>query len=193
MSRSMRVFSLLCERLKAKLLRDIELGRVDPDILPLLSLLWSRGYCTTSSCSGRIVVKSGETPWSKPGVRILASWHLDPPSPRVVYHAALSGRPYSWVSAEPPLVALYARSLEDAEVLAKAAVRSGFKYTGYRLAGGAYYVVVRGEEKIEHIVVAEGRPTTPEPEFEGVYRLLLSVWKRGKERLARLLEALASL
>ncbi len=182
----------LCERLRSRLLRDMEDGRVDPDVVPLLSLLWSRGYCTSSSCSGRIVVKSGPALWTKPGVSILASWHLEPPPPRLVYYRALSGGPYSWVSAEPPIIALYADSLEAAEAIVEAALRAGFKYAGFRPSSSGYYVVIRGEERMDTMIVAEGEPVVTLEGFERVYPLLLRVWRRGKQRLAKLREMLES-
>jgi len=172
-----------------RLEREIAVGRVDKDIIPLLRAINSLNeYYTTSSCSGRIQVVASELPGEKGLMRTLAKWHE--PVEVVVIERVIreSAEPNLWFSVQPPILHIMCRSLEAAFKMLYVARSSGFKRAGIQGGKkGRYPVEIIGTERIEaplrlhevDIVPIERLPLL----VEAANRLLL----RSKERLKRLL------
>ena len=187
----------LRRRLRWSLIREVETGRVDPWVLPLLSLLWSLGYATTSSCAGRITVKEAEEPWTKKGSKLVFKTHM----PLDDVYSAASGileairgcKGVAWLAVEPPFVTTYAPDEEEADILAALAVDAGFKYSGYRRSSCGYYVVVRGEERAEAILCIRGRLLTDRDTLAELLSLANRLLARGRDRLAALMSRLEKL
>ncbi|AEM39831.1 hypothetical protein Pyrfu_1978 [Pyrolobus fumarii 1A] len=172
---------------------DSESGRLDPDVKPLLSKLWARGYVTVSSCSGRIALKATRTGIEdKRGGGVLRAWHVEPPTVDDLWRLASSAASeykIVWVSVEPPIVALYASSSSDAEMLVRAAVSAGLKYSCYRSSSCGFYVVLRGETRLDILLAVDGELVLDRGGLERAYSVLLEVFKRGKRVLHRLVRA----
>ncbi len=181
----------LRERNRWRLYRELEEGRVDPWILPLLSTLWSLGAVTTSSCSGRIAVKTSGSIWEKRGSKILASWHepVVAEAVRGALEKALLGGETSrvvWLSVEPPFVTMYVEDEDSASFITDAAVEVGFKYACYRRGECGYYVVIRGEERLNVLLVLEGKRLLRSQELDAVIREANRLLERGRSRLESL-------
>lgn len=187
----------LRRRLHWGLMQEVEAGRVDPWILPLLSLLWSLGYATTSSCAGRIVVKEAEEPWMKRGSRLVFKTHtlLEDvyAAAGEILEAVRGCRGAAWLAVEPPFVTAYAPEEEEADVLASLAVDAGFKYTGYRRSSCGYYVIVRGEERAEAMLCLRGKLLLDRDTLAELLSLANRLLARGRDRLAALKSRLEKL
>ncbi len=176
-----------------RLHRDLEAGGVDPWVVPLLAVLWSTGYVTTSSCAGRVALKCGPSLWAKGprGAKILYSSHepVEASTLRdIVESVECNG--YMWMEAEPPFIAGYAPGHEEAEYLVATAVEAGFKYSGYRGASCGYYFVIRSEERITVLLAVRGEKITPPSILEELTLLANKLLERGRERLRRLYDTL---
>jgi len=162
-------------------------GRVDPDILQELIELNARKDCiyTTSSCSGRVVHIRGRDPFDKRGSELLWLTH-SPSECRATVCARKqpsTGRTLSWLSLQPPIIHLRARSSEVADRVVACARSAGFARACYRFEGGAYTVEVAAHDKV-HLLL-------PAPCEVAV--LLCGQLERYKARLRRLFECLLGL
>ncbi len=183
-----------------RLAGDIAADRVDRDIVDLLLALNACPHVvTTSSCSGRIAVFAAPDPADKRRGGILRSWHRRVGVSELadaVEEALVTGHPYVWVSAQPPLLALYACSHAVADSIAALLEQAGFKYAGYRFsrAGRAYYITVHGTDRIDvpirvKNVYLAGRPSREW--IAGLASLLNTYLDRAKRSLERLKSALS--
>lgn len=183
-------------RLLARLEDDLGEGLVDEDIVPILRLLnSSECIATSSSCSGRIAVFAAPSPGDKARGGIVAKWHrrVEPRELMEAVEEALRGLPggFVWASAQPVVLALHACSQEAAEAVVRAAVRAGFKYTGYRLGSiGDYYVTVQGVERID-VPLRVGGVEVPIG-YDALASLLNTYLSLAKAKLERLHRSLAA-
>ncbi len=187
----------LRDRLRWSLVREVETGRVDPWVVPLLSLLWSLGYATTSSCAGRITVKIAEAPWVKRGSRLVFRSHVPVDTAAAaerIERLVEDCKGVAWLAVEPPFITAYAPGEEEAEILVDMAVDAGFKYSGYRRSECGYYVIIRGEERGEALLCIHGRRLIDREALVELLSLANRILERGRRRMeefARRLEKLA--
>lgn len=163
-------------------------GLVDYDIEGFLHEFNRKGDCvfTTSSCSGRVVVITGRDVFDKRGSSIIASSH-DPIECREIVGGArdpsASGG-LTWVSLQPPILHVAARSQEVAERIVSCAVQAGFARAGYkRMRPCGYHVEVAAYDKV-HVFL-------PAPQH--VLESLCTILSRYKEKLERLESCLLQL
>jgi len=189
-------WSRLRRRLLARLEKDFGEGLVDQDIVPVLRLLNSTEcLVTSSSCSGRIAVFAAPRPGDKARGGIVAKWHrrVEPWELREAVEEALRAMPrgFVWASAQPVILALHACSQEAAEAVVRAALRAGFKYTGYRCGSiGGYYVTVQGVERIDvPLRVGDAEVSIDYEVLATLLNTYLSFAKAKLERLHRSLSA----
>jgi len=137
-------------RALGSLMRDLEAGRVDPDIVPLLSLLNSSPrYYTTSSCSGRIQLAATRLPGEKFRMVVVAKWHR-PLQPRELREVLAASRyPDLWMAVQGPILHVACRSLEAALALLEAARRAGLKHSGIQGLGERVMVELLSSDRIE--------------------------------------------
>ncbi len=184
----------LAERNRWRLYLELEEGRVDPLVLPLLSTLWSLGAVTTSSCSGRIAVKASQSLWNKRGSEILVSWHepIDPKDAARRIEGVLEGlgARVAWLAVEPPIVTLYTADEDSASFIVDAALEAGFKYSCYRRSSCGYYVIVRGEERLDALIKLGGELVVERGALEALLAEANRVLERARRRLAALEERL---
>ncbi|NPA05058.1 MAG: hypothetical protein GXO09_03065 [Crenarchaeota archaeon] len=182
----------LRRRLLDRLTQDMSKGLVDPDIAEFLARINKEWWIvTSSSCSGRIVVLAAREPWDKESGRIVArshspidqAWLAD-----ALREAEYTGLPCVWVSAQPPVLTLYVCGEENALRVVDAAIDAGFKYACYRpsrRARNAYYVIIKGSERIDVPVKLWGRQIAL-VDVITLTNVLNKYLERGKERLEKL-------
>jgi len=174
------------------LLEAIERGVVDPDALPLLSLINSLRDCyTTSSCSGRIQLAATRLPGEKTRMVVVAKWH-EPVSVqelREVLAACKHGD--LWISVQGPILHVACRGLGPALRLLKAAHRAGLKHSGLLWAGRRVIVEIAAADRVEAPLRLSGRTIVDEGCLGEFVERLNAVLRRTKGRLMRLQSALA--
>ncbi len=169
----------------------IERGEVDEPVIPVLEAINEHpDWCTTSSCSGRVIVLHEPDIGDKTRSEFLAKWH-HPPEPEDIARAVerAPDRGITWVKAQPPLIHVMCNGLEAALELRATATRAGFKATSIRSIKGPKAIVeIIGGERMDVPAVVEGRPCLRPDAWEPVARLAARLLRRGHERLERLLE-----
>lgn len=155
-------------------------GFVDKDIESLLNLLNSKGYKTTSSCSGRIVLlktqEKGKAEW-------LYKTHTKANHKEIF--PLLKDK--VWFLQEPVILHIKCKDLDSAQKLLTIAKNTGFKISGITSIKN-FTVELRGTERMETLLYRND---------EGYIRLLVEEankkLKRTKERLNNFYNALKTL
>lgn len=169
------------------LFRAMERGIVDPDVIPLLSVLNSHeDYFTTSSCSGRIQLAATHLPGEKFTMVVLGKWHrpVSPDELRGVL--SVSRHRDLWLSVQGPILHVVCRNLEAASRLLVAARKAGLKHSGLVWVKDRVVAELVSSDRVEAPLRLNGVPTVREEALEDFVRRVDGVLKRAKERLARL-------
>ncbi|MEM1521482.1 MAG: hypothetical protein QXG48_01075 [Thermofilaceae archaeon] len=176
------------------LLRSIELGLVDPDAIPLLSLLNSLAdYYTTSSCSGRIQLAATRLPGEKFRMLVIAKWH-EPVSPSALVEVLKACRYEDlWLSVQGPILHVACRSLDAARLLIAAARAAGLKHSGIMSIEGSVMVELIASDRIEAPLRLGGKPVLRDEALIDFVERANEVLLRAKGKLSRLKEALEPL
>lgn len=184
------------ERAKAlrSLLRAFEMGSVDPDLIPLLSLINSlRGYYSTSSCSGRVQLAATYLPGEKFKMIVLSKWHR--PIEDWELEQALSASKHSdlWLSVQGPILHIACRDLNCSLSLLEASRRAGFKHSGILWIGDRIMVEVTASDRIECPLRLKGRPLLKEEMIPYFVERINEVLIRAKNKISRLEEEIGRL
>lgn len=184
------------ERVRAlrSLLRAIETGLVDPDLIPLLSLINSlQGYYSTSSCSGRIQLAATHLPGEKFKMIVLSKWHR--PIEEWELKQTLSASKHSdlWLSVQGPILHIACRDLNCSLNLLEASRKAGLKHSGILWIGDRIIVEVTASDKIECPLRLKGRPLLKEEMIPHFVERINEVLIRAKNRISRLEEEIRKL
>ncbi|MEM1567330.1 MAG: hypothetical protein QXI84_02500 [Thermofilaceae archaeon] len=192
--RMMHPFDKGKARALRSLLRSIELGLVDPDVIPILSLInGSADYYTTSSCSGRIQLAATRLPGEKFHMLVIAKWH-EPVSPSSLVEV-LEAASFEdlWLSVQGPILHIACKSLDAARQLISAARAAGLKHSGIMSIGSSVMVELIASDRIETPVRLDGKPVLRDEVLINFVERANEVLMRAKGKLSRLEGALEPL
>lgn len=178
------------QRMFRRMLEDVEVGYLDPDIYNLLLLLFGRQESfPVSSCSGRITLVDAPMPWHRRGSTVIFKKHAAVEKTEI--EPILSQPPLSrfWLVVTGPILHISALTLREASTLLKIARRAGMKHSGVlsiskrsiylELKTGVRLTILLKSGSYEHEHLAE------------VVRVANEALAEGKSRLKRLYEELS--
>lgn len=132
---------------------------VDEGIIPILDdLNKSDDYYTSSSCYGRIVLLELPEIGDKKSAVFLGRWHRKIKIDDVF--SALeksSSKGQLWFLAQSPIIHIYARTLESADLLIKKAASCGFKHSGFKSSEKNIIVEIASTERLDCPVGLDGK------------------------------------
>lgn len=178
----------------SNLLRAIERGLVDPDAIPLLSMINSLAdYYSTSSCSGRIQLAATRLPGEKFQMLVIAKWHR-PVSLRELQEV-LDACHYAdlWLTVQGPILHVVCRNLDAALRLIAAARAAGLKHSGIMWVGERAVAELMASDRIEAPLRLNGKYILREEALAVFIERVNEVLLRTKEKLTRLEATLVSL
>jgi tRNA wybutosine-synthesizing protein 3 len=144
-----------------RLEEELEKGRVDREIIPLLEAINSiEHYATLSSCAGRIAVIDVPHFGSKKDCTFLGKWHERVSTEDVLKAISLS-RKECWFVAQPAILHVMCSTLEHASRLLNVARNSGFRESGI-ISLKKNIVRICSSERIEAVVAVNGKTLAPE-------------------------------
>jgi len=118
----------------ASLNKAVAEGRVDIDVIPLLSSINQHPYwATTSSCSGRIQLLAPPVTGDKVGSRVLGKWHRPVESAEVMDAiSSWDGQGELHLLVQPLLLHIRCRDLRSAARIRNMGQESGMKFSSIR-------------------------------------------------------------
>jgi len=125
-----------------RLMKEDSEGRTDKDIMDLLNLInSSQNFYTLSSCSGRIQIIEGRNYSKRKELRSIAKFHYGITKEDLMNSFQNIKGDYAWISLQPPIIHIAAKSFDDAIKLLKIARTSGFKHSGIQAKNPDRYVI----------------------------------------------------
>jgi len=133
-------------------------GSVDMEIESLVNLVNSKkGYYTTSSCAGRIVLLKVAEPKRKINSEWILASHKKVTLSQL--KAALKDIPKDelWFKQEPFIAHIVCRTLDNAKELLRICNECGFKHSGINALSNKITVEVGGSDFVEAIIAKDSR------------------------------------
>jgi len=122
-------------------------GFIDKDIRKLIGILNSKGYETTSSCSGRIVLLQLPEFGDKRNSEWLFKTHAKADD-REILKVLKKSKGRLYFLQEPPIIHVNCGNAEKAGRLLNIAMKAGFKHSGLT-SFRKFSVEIRGSERLE--------------------------------------------
>jgi tRNA wybutosine-synthesizing protein 3 len=166
-------------------------GKVDEGVLPLLNLINDfKGFYTSSSCAGRIVLLQIPTLGAKPEAKFLGIWHRPIKQEEVTSAATTATNGLLWLLAQAPILHIGVETLGGAENMLKIAISCGFKNSAVKSLGKKIIIEICSTERLDAPIGRDGRLFC-----EGDYLTLLvdisnEVMEKSQKKLARFVEKL---
>jgi len=170
-------------------------GRTDVDILDLLNLInSSQNYYTLSSCSGRIQIIEGRNYSKRKELRSIAKFHYGITKDDLINSFQNIKGDYAWISLQPPIIHIAAKSLDDAIKLLKIARASGFKHSGIQSKNPDRYVIeLNSSFRLDIPLRYKGVNLIKQEDIELLVELLNENLKSAKECIIKFKENLSKI
>jgi len=132
-------------------------GKIDEGIEPLLNLINNlKGFYTTSSCAGRIVLLEIPQIGDKQGATFLGIWHRPITSDELVSAATKSTAGLLWLLAQAPILHIGAETPHLAEKMVKTAISCGFKNSSIKSLGKKTILEICSTERLDAPIGRDG-------------------------------------
>lgn len=167
-------------------------GSIDEDILLLIQQInKSRNYCTTSSCSGRILLLVEPKSGIKKDVRFLYQTH--DPARFGIIKRSLNKLPDEsvWFRFEPMILHVACRTINHAQALLTIA-QHFFKHSGMIVLNKHPIIEIRGPEFIETIISKSNKLVIPSSYLKLLVKEANRKHKKNKERINRFTKLMQS-
>ncbi|NQE44788.1 tRNA(Phe) 7-((3-amino-3-carboxypropyl)-4-demethylwyosine(37)-N(4))- methyltransferase 1 [ANME-1 cluster archaeon GoMg2] len=182
---------------KRRALERLRIKGADDEVEGILEKLNSfESFFTTSSCSGRIALICVPEIGAKREAEFFGKWHRSVKIAEVLEALNSAEKGEVWLISQSPILHVSCMGLENAKVLLRIAIESGFKYSGIK-------AISRGDEKVVVEIMSTERMDVPLGKdgvvfcSESYIDFILSkanfMLERGKRKLKRLYYALQKL
>ena len=170
-----------------RLKRELEMGRVDYDILDTLNLINKlKDFYTTSSCSGRIQLAVLQFPGEKFKIKNIVKWHRIIGVEELKKYIDIKYK-YLWLFVQSPIIHIVARNLDDAILMLKLARDAGFKHSGIlAIKNERITIEVIGSEHLDIPIVWNYKLMINLNELESLVRIINELLTKSKIKLKRL-------
>ncbi|BFH74517.1 hypothetical protein SJAV_24610 [Sulfurisphaera javensis] len=171
-----------------RILRDKEIGYLDPDIFDTLEVFFKRkDTFTQSSCSGRITIVDAEMPWERKNSTIVFKNHLGI-NVNDLLETIIKGKVHNlWLIVQGPIFHVYTRTNEEAWEILKIARQVGYKHSGILTTNEKGILVeLRTGVKMVHLL----KEKYDDNEAYELVNIANKVLQKGKEKLRKLKESL---
>ena len=175
-----------------RFLEDIEIGYVDPDIVPLIQTIFSKKTIfSISSCSGRIVAVDTHYPWIREDASIIFKKHDEITIQELLKIFETPIRYRCWIIVSGPILHIVAQSLDASKRLLNIARSCGFKHSGIISIRRDGIVLELISGTWTSLLVKEGSELLIDrSKAPYVLNTINAILKEGKRRLHRLEKAL---
>lgn len=176
------------EKALTTLYKEMRKGKVDKDLTLLLEKInKTENFFTTSSCSGRILLLEIPEIGDKKEARFIGKWHGQVTKHDLISKIKESKKGTIWLLAQPPVIHIGAKNLENAIALMKVANESGFKNTFIKSIGRDRVIIeICGTERMDAPIGEDGILTCNMEHLELLVKTANEVIKKSKNKLDRL-------
>jgi len=178
------------ERMFRRMVEDLDIGYLDPDIYHVLQALFRRANSfPVSSCSGRITVVDSKLPWHRKGSTVLFKKH-SPVTEGELLPIVTESVPVArlWLVVTGPIFHISSADLKEALVLLRIARAAGMKHSGVlSLSRRGVYVELKTGVRLTVLLKSRGYVVENMREVVEAANEALLEGKNRLERFYRLL------
>lgn len=173
-----------------RILRDKEIGYLDPDIFEVLEVFFKRQKAyTQSSCSGRVSIVDSYLPWERKDSTVVYKNHITFSMEDLKDTISKGYVRRLWLIVQGPILHMYTKDMEEAWELLKIARGAGFKHSGILTSNNKGVLIeLRTGVKMVHYL----SPSLDQKELEELVSISLEVLRKGKDKLRKLKESVES-
>lgn len=168
-------------------------GKVDEGVLPILDLINTiKGFYTSSSCAGRIVLLEIPQIGDKRGATFLGVWHrtIEPDELKTAATKATTG--FLWLLAQAPILHIGAETLQLADKMVKTAISCGFKNSAVKSIGKKIIIELCSTERLDAPIGRDGCLFCNEKQLSLLVQISNEVIERSQEKMSRLIKKLSN-
>ncbi len=171
-------------RVMKTLQEHINEGKVDREILSILKKINSFPFFVTlSSCAGRICVIDVPRFGEKKACKFLGKWHRSVSTEEIV-KTVENGLHEVWLLAQPPILHVACKTLEDAKVLLVIANESGLRDSGI-ISLKKNIVRITSSERIETLLALNKKVFVNKEYIAVLVKKANEKLLRGREKLRK--------
>jgi tRNA wybutosine-synthesizing protein 3 len=176
------------DRFYRRMLEDLYIGYLDPDILDLLLLFFRiDGVFPKSSCSGRITITDSEYPWRRRNSSVVFKSHYGITSSDLLYIIGQKPVYRYWIIVSGPIIHLSCISIGAAHRVLRIAREAGFKHSGvFSLSRKGITVELVSGVSMVSLIRDRDNIYIDLDMADGFVEKINDVFLRGKERLSEL-------
>lgn len=181
------------ERLKKRLIEDLEIGYLDEDILDILRKLFEfEDLYTISSCSGRITFIDGNLPWERRGSSIIFKKHQPIRLEELLEILNVPTLRRLWLVVTGPIIHVSALNMRSARKILMIAREAGMKHSGILSMNKEKGIIVELKTgiRLTHLLKIGQHTLLKENEAEEIVRVANESLVEGKKKLNKLRELL---
>lgn len=182
------MFDILKDKALQRL--DVEGADEDKNLQMLLQKINAlKAYFTTSSCSGRIALIELPHIGAKKEAKFVGKWHRKITKEELARAIKKYRRGELWLISQGPIIHVAARSLEDALLLLKTALRCGFKKSGI-ISISKYRVIIEilSTERMDLPLGTRGKVLCDDTMLDFFVEKANAVINRSGSKLKRLIK-----
>jgi tRNA wybutosine-synthesizing protein 3 len=144
-----------------------------------------KGFYTSSSCAGRIVLLEIPQIGDKRGATFLGVWHRTIESRELTTAATKATVGLLWLLAQAPILHVGAQSLDLADKMIKTALSCGFKNSAVKSTGKRIIIEICSTERLDAPIGRDGRLFCEDEYLYLLVEISNEVIKRSREKLGR--------
>ncbi|AWR97564.1 hypothetical protein DFR86_08370 [Acidianus sulfidivorans JP7] len=182
------------QRAYERMLRDQEIGYLDPDIFDVLMAFFNREKSFTySSCSGRITIIDSSLPWIRNNSTIIFKNHLGIKESDIIDILQKSQVNRLWLISQGPILHVYTKDFDEAWKIIRIARQAGFKHSGILTVNEKGILVeLRTGVKFVHLLRESVTQNISDEEIKILTKIANEVLMKGKEKLNLLKDLVSS-
>lgn len=150
-----------------------------------------KGFYTSSSCAGRIVLLQIPTIGDKHAASFLGIWHRTIKAEEVLVSATQATTGLLWLLAQSPIIHIGAETLTQANSMVKIAISSGFKNSAVKSTGKKIIIELASTERLDAPIGRDGLLFCEKQYLDLLVEISNEIIKRSQEKLDRLAKKLS--
>ncbi|BDC19626.1 hypothetical protein [Acidianus sp. HS-5] len=168
-----------------RMIRDKEIGYLDPDIYDVLMAFFKREKSFTySSCSGRITIIDSYLPWIRKSSTIIFKNHFGITEEDVKNILEKSQVYRLWLVSQGPILHVYTKDWDEAWDIIKIARSTGFKHSGILTVNKKGILVeLKTGIKLVQILRESSEQKIGDDQIKSLVNVANEVLKKGKDKL----------
>lgn len=176
-----------------KLNKALKEEQVDKKILPILNILnKSENFFTSSSCSGRVVLLELPELGDKKNADFLGKWHKTINKSDVLKAAEKTKKQNQmWLLAQPPIMHVFCKNIDSANLLMKTSIASGFKHSSFKSTKEKIIVEICSTERLDFPIGKKGKILCDNTHIDFLIEIANNIITRSEEKIKRLEKNLA--